>query len=216
MPNSGYFDTVFAVAGDVSPVPDATQPDGTVSYQQGFSVAYSTAVASGGYNVPRTGFNQIFLDITTAIQNWQQNTTSPLITTAMNGGSPYSYPKYARVLYLGVTYISLQNSNTDTPPSSKWAVDFGGQTGTFTAGHVATFADTNGTIQDAGTAIRTRLSTSTNYYVATTGNDSNPGTIGSPWLTLQHALNYIINSIDLGGQVSPSTWPMELIPAAAL
>lgn len=27
------------------------------------------------------------------------------------------------------------------------------------------------------------------FYVATTGNDSNPGTISSPWLTIQHAAN---------------------------
>jgi hypothetical protein len=27
------------------------------------------------------------------------------------------------------------------------------------------------------------------YYVSTTGNDSNPGTIGAPWLTIQHAAN---------------------------
>ena len=25
------------------------------------------------------------------------------------------------------------------------------------------------------------------YYVSTSGSDSNPGTVGSPWLTIQHA-----------------------------
>jgi hypothetical protein len=29
------------------------------------------------------------------------------------------------------------------------------------------------------------------YYVSTSGNDSNPGTIGSPWLTIQHAANSV-------------------------
>jgi hypothetical protein len=29
------------------------------------------------------------------------------------------------------------------------------------------------------------------YYVSTTGNDGNPGTIGSPWLTIQHAANTV-------------------------
>jgi len=29
------------------------------------------------------------------------------------------------------------------------------------------------------------------YYVSTTGNDSNPGTIGAPWLTIQHAANTV-------------------------
>jgi hypothetical protein len=36
------------------------------------------------------------------------------------------------------------------------------------------------------------------YYVATTGNDANPGTLASPWLTLQHAMNSI-SAIDGGG-----------------
>ena len=29
------------------------------------------------------------------------------------------------------------------------------------------------------------------YYVSTKGNDSNPGTISSPWLTIQHAANTV-------------------------
>ena len=33
--------------------------------------------------------------------------------------------------------------------------------------------------------------TGATYYVAKTGNDSNPGTINSPWLTIQHAANSV-------------------------
>ncbi|MGA9643247.1 MAG: right-handed parallel beta-helix repeat-containing protein [Terriglobales bacterium] len=33
--------------------------------------------------------------------------------------------------------------------------------------------------------------TGATYYVSTTGNDSNPGTMGSPWLTIQHAANSV-------------------------
>jgi pectin methylesterase-like acyl-CoA thioesterase len=29
--------------------------------------------------------------------------------------------------------------------------------------------------------------TTSSFYVATTGNDSNPGTEGAPWRTIQHA-----------------------------
>jgi hypothetical protein len=46
---------------------------------------------------------------------------------------------------------------------------------------------------------RTVLATTTNYYITTTGNDSNPGTIGSPWLTLQHANDFIAANLDLAG-----------------
>lgn len=34
------------------------------------------------------------------------------------------------------------------------------------------------------------------YYVATTGNDGNAGTIGSPWLTIQHAVTQPLNPGD--------------------
>ncbi len=47
--------------------------------------------------------------------------------------------------------------------------------------------------------IRTRLTANTNFYVAITGADSNAGTIGSPWRTLQHAMDFISSSIDFAG-----------------
>lgn len=173
MPIDGYFDVVFAENGDVDPVPDDIQPDGSVSYDSGYGVDYELDPASNpnALNIERTKMNQLFLDITTAIQQYQQHGTPPFITSVMNGGSPYSYSKYDRVLYSGVTYTSLENSNTDTPPSSKWAAN------------------------DA----RIRLSANADYYVATTGNDSNPGTSGSPWLTLQHAVDYVTQKIDFNG-----------------
>lgn len=62
--------------------------------------------------------------------------------------------------------------------------------------NVATTAFVNNFV---GANTRTRLATATTYYVATTGNDSNPGTIGSPWLTIQHAVNVIEQSLDLNG-----------------
>jgi hypothetical protein len=39
--------------------------------------------------------------------------------------------------------------------------------------------------------------TGATFYVSTTGNDSNPGTIGAPWLTIQHAAS----SVTAGGTV---------------
>lgn len=171
-PINGYFDIPFAENGDLNTIPDPTQPSGTVSYNQGFPIGYSTPVASGGILVPRTAFNQVLFDITSAIQNWQQNTVAPFITTTMNGGTPYSYSKYNMVLNGGVAYMSLANSNTDTPPSSKWmALNF-----------------------------RQRLGADTTFYVATTGSDSNTGlSSGSPWLTLQHAWDTICTQYDLAG-----------------
>jgi hypothetical protein len=50
-----------------------------------------------------------------------------------------------------------------------------------------------------GLGTRTVLSGNMTYYVATTGSDSNPGTSGSPWLTPQHAMNFLSQFIDLNG-----------------
>lgn len=120
MPNGGYFDTVFASAGSLTPVPDAPPGDGSVSYNQGYGILYSTPVGSGGFNFPRAQHNQILFDITTAIQKYQQNTVAPFITTSMNGGTAYSYGAGAMVLLTGAVYRSLVAANTDTPPSAKW------------------------------------------------------------------------------------------------
>lgn len=43
------------------------------------------------------------------------------------------------------------------------------------------------------------LAANTNYYVASTGNDSNPGTLAQPWLTLTHAMIYIAMNLDIAG-----------------
>lgn len=49
---------------------------------------------------------------------------------------------------------------------------------------------------------RTKLNGATNYFVnGATGSDSNPGTFVAPWSTLQHAITYIQNNIDIGGNI---------------
>lgn len=47
---------------------------------------------------------------------------------------------------------------------------------------------------------RMRLTANTTFYVATTGNDSTgKGTLAAPWLTIQHAVDYINNTVDTAG-----------------
>lgn len=135
MPIDGYFDVPFGLDGDLTTVPDAVQPDGSVSYEQGFGPDYALPYTNpDAKNVPRDQYNQLLFDITSAIQQYQQHSTAPFITTAMNGGSPYSYSKYDRVLYSGVLYQSIVNSNTDTPPSSKWVIADVAMSNVYTAG----------------------------------------------------------------------------------
>lgn len=45
---------------------------------------------------------------------------------------------------------------------------------------------------------RRRLTANADFYVATTGNDSNPGTQLLPWRTLQHAWDYPSQNLDPG------------------
>lgn len=153
MPSSGYFDTIFGASGTLVTVPDAIQGDGSVSYTQGWGVDYTLPSSNPSYKyMPQGQFNQLFYDITAAIQTLQQGSPPAFITSAMNGGSPYSYPKGAKVSLGGANYVSLTASNTTTPPGANWANSWGANTGSFTVGHIATFSDTSGTIQDGGAA----------------------------------------------------------------
>lgn len=123
MPQQGYFDVIFGSSGIKTPVPDTVQSDGSVSYTQGYGPDYQLAPGTSGAKYPEINdINQLFNDVTTALQQYQQNGIPPFITSAMNNGSPFSYAQYATVLYGGVAYQSNTANNTDTPPSSKWNV----------------------------------------------------------------------------------------------
>ena len=180
MPNSGYFDTPFGVDGTLTTVPDAVQSDGSVSYTQGFGVDYTLPSSNPSYKyMPQGQFNQLFYDITSALQQYQQNGIPPFITTAMNGGTPYSYSQYAMVLYGGVAYQSNTNSNTDTPPSTKWNI------ASFNLANVFTGSTTTGS---ANAQVLASLTPSTGFVpnngqvIICTAGYSNTGQPRSPSL----------------------------------
>ncbi len=47
--------------------------------------------------------------------------------------------------------------------------------------------------------------TGSTYYVSTSGNDSNPGTMGSPWLTIQHAANSVTAGVHINDDRNQET-----------
>lgn len=124
-----FFKTAFADSGDTAVIPEATQPDGSVSYEQGWGPDYQLDPATdpSAKLIPRDKSNGLMKNVTAAIQQYQIFGTPEFITSANNGGSPYSYSKGARVRYdagggTWSVWVSLVDANTATPgtDATKW------------------------------------------------------------------------------------------------
>jgi len=150
-----YFRLPFSVSGTKVTVPDDSQPDGTVSYTDGYGGKYSLNPNTdpSALNVERTKMNDILYDVTNAIKVLQQQGYPDFITSSDNGGTPYSYSIGNVVRYSGAVYQSLVNSNTTDPSNtSNWALinQLPVSNRTITAGPAAiTSADGNGLVSIA-------------------------------------------------------------------
>lgn len=121
-----FFRNPFATTGDKTAIPDAAQPDGSISYAQGFGPDYERVpgVDPLAKRVPRNQTNQYLFDITDNLGYWQRNAYPEYVTAAQNGGIALAYPISARVRYTGLVYASLVNNNTALPTdATKWAID---------------------------------------------------------------------------------------------
>lgn len=119
-----FFDVPFALGGDQSVVPDATQPDGSVSFMEGFGFDYQRDLATDPLAKPvdRSVTNYLFNAITAAIAALQKTGIPEWITPAQNGGVALAYAKYAKVRYSATipattfeTYVSTVDGNTSVP-----------------------------------------------------------------------------------------------------
>lgn len=106
----------FAGSGDKTAVPD-TDASGAVNWTQGYGADYSKdpATDASAKRIEREKFNGLMNAISTAINELQTNGVATFITSANNGGSPFSYKIGDVVNYNGVVYQSLVNTNTTTP-----------------------------------------------------------------------------------------------------
>lgn len=144
-----YFSYPFATGGDVSPIPDVPPGDGSMSYQQGFTTNYELqlGVDPNALPIPRKQTNQLYNDITGAIQQLQQNGVPFFITSADNDGTAFPYAINSIVRYDPGTgpkiYKSLINGNTDVPPTNNW------EDITSTGGPIGTIIDFAGTVLPA-------------------------------------------------------------------
>lgn len=116
-----YFRLPFAAAGDKTTIPDATQPNGIISYNQGYGPQYSLnpSTDAGARRIERNMFNQLMFDVTSTLQLYYQTGVPPFITAAQNGGTAYPYNIRSRVLYdsgSGIRiYESRRANNTSLP-----------------------------------------------------------------------------------------------------
>ena len=129
-----YFRFPWANAGDRATIPDDTQSDGAVSYNQGYGPDYqrNPATDPSARRIERQMYNQAFFDITSTLQQYYQNGVPEFITSANNGGTAFSYRIYARVRYNPGggerIYESTVANNANLPTvTTAWRlVDFSG------------------------------------------------------------------------------------------
>ena len=129
-------------------------------------------------------------------------------------------------LIVGVKAGTAATSGSQVTPTPDagftglWVVTVANGATTITSGNIApyTTGDSNPIISEklkdkislatgdaryalsAGGGTRSALTNATSFYVnGSTGNDSNAGTVGAPWLTIDHAVSTLLNNYDFRG-----------------
>lgn len=217
--NPYYFRVPFGFSGDRSAIPVTDSAPGPISYTYGYGLDYSLPRGSNpsALTIPRESFNQLMYAMSANIQQYQQYAFPWFISSAANGGSPFSYSKNAIVRYdNGSTeenYLSLVNTNTALPTdNTKWLQlrtdpAYLGVAQTFTAIQTISVAgtplvlnstDSAGrkiTLQDAGVA-RGGIGATSAYVAAAYLADLT--TIAGGWDTSGHLLPGAAATYDLG------------------
>lgn len=112
-------------------------------------------------------------------------------------------------------YYCIQAVDATNLPTGEWEVGLGTYSGANTLTRTTVLASSNANAAVSFTAggkqvslvqpaaqvkwAKERLTANRTYYVATTGSDSNSGLSGSPFLTIQYALDFVSKNIDCNG-----------------
>lgn len=108
-----FFGIPFAATGDKTAVPDAVQPDGSVSYSNGFGFDYERANTDPAYKpVPREQTNQLYFDLTEALGILQKQGVSDWFDPAVTSSN---YPINATVRHIDQFWLSAVANNSSTP-----------------------------------------------------------------------------------------------------
>lgn len=124
MPRRDYSKVPFAATGDINIIPTATQPDGSISLQNGWGFDYQRDSGAGGgtpdplaKNIDREDMNGVLNEITASIGEIQQNGYPSWAASAA------PYPINSRVRHLDQSWLSGVSNNNSTPGSGgDWVV----------------------------------------------------------------------------------------------
>jgi len=161
-----FFRIPFASVGTKVTIPEATQSDGAVSYEQGYGDKYSLPTTDPDTKkIERSKMNYLFSVIMENIRILQIRGTPDWIAAADNNGVDFPYEINAIVRYNDVVYRSLTNSNTALPTDPAYWVAFGstsaptsGGTGitTYTLGDILYASATNVLSKLAGNTVASK------------------------------------------------------------
>lgn len=122
-----FFRFPWAISGDKTAIPEVAQVDDSQSYEEGFPFPYQRDPLTDPLFkfIPRDQFNQLMYDITDALRQYQAHGYPDFITTADNGGTPFSYGISDYVRYDDgsgfAIYESIAALNTSLPTDdTKW------------------------------------------------------------------------------------------------
>ena len=129
-----FFLQPFAFAGDQTPINDALQPSGVVSFNQGWGFDYQRDQSSDPLAKPidRMEMNYLMATITENLQQYQQRGFPEFITPDNNNLVPFSYARGTIVLWSAdgndplSAYVSMvDNNQTDPSNTDNWQeIDF--------------------------------------------------------------------------------------------
>lgn len=121
-----FFEIPFAEDGDRAPIPDTSQPDGSVSYQQGYGFDYERPETDppdpDRKLIERDNANQLYHDITAAIGEVQQ------YGAALWQSAAAPYPLGAQVYHTDGLWVSAAGNNSQEPGTgAQWVRTLGTQ-----------------------------------------------------------------------------------------
>lgn len=178
-----YFGIPFATTGDRITVPDATQPDGSVSFTQGFGFDYERPNTDPSYKpVPRDGTNGLFHDITEALGIAQRQGVSDWTVDAQ------PYPINALVRHTDKVWRSLVANNNVTPVEGANWTEVGALASESVAGivEIATTAEAQALVNDTDAMTPAKLAAAFgggNQSPLTNGYQKLPGGLIIQWGT---------------------------------